>query len=116
VADVNQMMQVYGPPEMHETVEARSRFFAPLWNHIVGMLIRNTPESMLKGRITTQGRIEYQFRAFGSLTVLFIELKIFIGDLKEKMNAIAQVCSTPLPDSTITIHIPLAGFGRGRRL
>ncbi|KAF8542350.1 hypothetical protein BDD12DRAFT_979066 [Trichophaea hybrida] len=94
VTDVNQMLQVYGPPELHRSEDARSLFLAPLWNHVVakfGMLIRNTPESMLEGRITTQGRIEYQFRAFGSLTVLFIELKMFVGDSNEKMNAIAQV-------------------------
>ncbi|KAF8242952.1 hypothetical protein K440DRAFT_615061 [Wilcoxina mikolae CBS 423.85] len=94
VTDVNQMLQVYGPPELHGSEVARSRFLAPLWNHVVakfGMLIRNTPESMLEGRITSQGRIEYQFRAFGSLTVLFIELKMFVGDSNEKMNAIAQV-------------------------
>ncbi|KAF8534920.1 hypothetical protein BDD12DRAFT_983587 [Trichophaea hybrida] len=80
VTDANLMLQVYGPPELPRSEDARSCFLAPLWNHIAkfGMLIRNTPESMLEGRITTQGRIEYQFRAFGSLTVLFIELEIYV--------------------------------------
>jgi hypothetical protein len=94
VSDIDLMLQVYGPPELHGTEDARSRFLAPLWHHIVakfGMLVRNTPETMIQGRITTQGRIEYQFRSFGSLTVLFIELKMFVGDLNERMNAIAQV-------------------------
>ncbi|KAF8535858.1 hypothetical protein BDD12DRAFT_750529 [Trichophaea hybrida] len=94
VSDINQMLQVYKPPELHGIEDARSRFLAPLWHHIVakfGMLIRNTPETMIQGRITTQGRIEYQFRSFDSLIVLFIELKMFVGDLNERMNAIAQV-------------------------
>jgi hypothetical protein len=51
----------------------------------------NTPESTLEGRITTKGRIEYQFKVFGGITVLFIEVKLSIGGLTEHLNCIAQV-------------------------
>ncbi|KAF8533341.1 hypothetical protein BDD12DRAFT_899504 [Trichophaea hybrida] len=68
ISNIDQMLQAYGSPELHGTKDARSRFLAPLWHRIVakfGMLIRNIPESMIHGRITTQGGIEYQFQSFG---------------------------------------------------
>lgn len=54
-------------------------------------LLYNTPESILKGRITTRGRIEYQFKTFGGVTVVFIQVKLSIGSLTERLNCIAQV-------------------------
>jgi len=33
----------------------------------------------MPGRITTKGRVEYQFRVFGGLTVVYIEIEIKLG-------------------------------------
>ena len=48
---------------------------------------------MLEGRITTRGKIEYRFMAFGSIAAVFIEikLKIGIGGAKQRLDAVAQV-------------------------
>ena len=54
-------------------------------------LIYNTPESLLEGRIASKGRMEYQFKAFGGITVLFVEVKLNIGSLSERLDCIAQV-------------------------
>ena len=51
----------------------------------------NTPESMIYGRITTRGRIEYYFLVFGRLSILVIEVKYKLGDADERLDAIAQV-------------------------
>ena len=54
-------------------------------------LIYNTPESLLEGKIASKGRMEYQFKVFGGITVLFIEVKLNIGSLSERLDYIAQV-------------------------
>jgi len=54
-------------------------------------IVRNTPEKILEGRIATKGRIEYQFRTYGGVTVVFIEVKLEIGGLTERLNCVAQV-------------------------
>jgi hypothetical protein len=38
-----------------------------------------------------KGRIEYQFSTYGGITVVFIEAKLDIGSLTERLNCIAQV-------------------------
>lgn len=55
------------------------------------LLIQNTPESIIQGRITTKGLVEYQFKDCGALTILFIEAKLRLGSYDERLNAIAQV-------------------------
>ncbi|KAI9769791.1 MAG: hypothetical protein M1840_003785 [Geoglossum simile] len=84
----------YRPLSLHDTEDARSRFLSAYFNRIVGLfsgLLYNTPESMLEGKITSKGRIEYQFKTFGGVTVLFIEVKLLIGGLSERLDCIAQV-------------------------
>jgi hypothetical protein len=55
-------------------------------------VLRNLPESMMKGHIATQGKIEYYyFKASGAVALLFIEMKLQVGDSGERLNAIAQV-------------------------
>ena len=54
-------------------------------------LLFNKPESLLEGKITSKGRIEYQFKAFETIIVLFIEIKLEIGSFQERLNCIAQV-------------------------
>ena len=56
-----------------------------------GFVFRNFPESTIKGRMTTKGKIEYYFKAFGATSVLFIEVKLRIGSATERLDAIAQV-------------------------
>jgi hypothetical protein len=54
-------------------------------------MLRNDPETIIKGRIGTGGRIEYFFKAFGATAVLCIEMKFKIGNDKERLDYIAQV-------------------------
>jgi len=78
----------YGPPAEHNNEEARSRFFSPVFNHLVKQftfMLRNDPETIIKGRI------EYFFKAFGAIAVLCIEMKFKIGNDKERLDCIAQV-------------------------
>ena len=44
-----------------------------------------------EGRIATKGRIEYQFQTYGGVTILFIEVKLGIGGLAERLDCVAQV-------------------------
>jgi hypothetical protein len=41
--------------------------------------------------MTTRRRIEYHFLVFGGLSILVIEVKIFLGTADERLDAIAQV-------------------------
>ena len=50
-------------------------------------LVFNTPET----RLTTKGRIEYQFLTYGGVTVIFVEVKLEIGGSTERLNCLAQV-------------------------
>jgi hypothetical protein len=54
-------------------------------------LLFNTPETLLEGKMTTKGRIEYQFKTYGGITVVFIEVKLDIGSATERLNCYAQV-------------------------
>ena len=49
-------------------------------------LLFNTPETLLGGRLTTKGRIEYQFKIYSGITVVFIESKLDIGSLTERLR------------------------------
>jgi hypothetical protein len=44
----------------------------------------------MNGRITTRGKM-YHFKTFGALTVVFVEAKLKIGSVEERLNVIAQV-------------------------
>jgi len=48
-------------------------------------------ESTIPGRMMTKGRIEYHFKVFGALTILFTEIKLEIGSADELHDTIAQV-------------------------
>src|ERR1700722_1897839 len=50
--------------------------------------IKNTPETMLRSRISTKRRIEYQ--SVGVILV-FVEVELGRGSLEEYWNAIAQI-------------------------
>lgn len=71
--------------------------------HQFRLLITNVPECIIPGRITKRGRIEYQFKVCGTLTMLFVEIKFHITDGCERLNAIAQIIAeadglTPPPN------------------
>ncbi|KAF8622535.1 hypothetical protein AX15_006941 [Amanita polypyramis BW_CC] len=94
VIDMDIMLMQYGAPPEHKTEEARSRFFSPVFNHLVKQftfMLRNKPETMIDGRIGTQGRIEYFFKTFGAVAVLCIEMKLKVGNDDERLKIIAQV-------------------------
>ena len=113
-----------GSLQNHTTEEARSRFLAPvsilpitariteflnihqIFNRLVaqfGSSIQNTPESLMNGRITTRGKM-YHFKTFSALT--FVEAKLKIGSVEERLNVIAQVIAEC--DSQHPLNIELA--------
>jgi hypothetical protein len=84
----------YGPLSMHVNEEGRARFLSGYFNKIVALfcgLLFNTPEEILEGKIVTKDRIEYQFKTYGGVTVVFIEVKLDVGNLAERLNCYAQV-------------------------
>lgn len=109
IEDMNLALNQFDPPDQHRTEEARSRFLAPVhptcyctsanlltqtMNRLVAqfhLLIQTTLESIMQGRITTKGRVEYQSKVCGALTILFVEVKLRLGSYDERLNAIAQV-------------------------
>ncbi|KAG1731109.1 uncharacterized protein EDB91DRAFT_1058963, partial [Suillus paluster] len=94
VMDMDVLLIQYGTLQDHTMEEARSCFLAPIFNCLVaqfGSSIWNKPESLMNGHIMTRGRIEYHFKTFSALTVIFVEMKLQIGSVEESLNAIAQV-------------------------
>ena len=109
VEDIKDMMIQYGPPEQYETEEATSRFFSPvrlihiltglhlilqfqIFDRLVPMFsytLRNLPESSIEGRFTTGNLIKHYFVAFGSISVLVVEVKHRI--MGNRLNGIAHV-------------------------
>jgi hypothetical protein len=67
-----------------------------------GGLLVNTPEAPLQGTMTKRGRIEYQYRVYGGVTVLFIEVKLELGNDMELLNFIAQVIAEC--DGTVSLY------------
>ena len=79
---------------MHDNEEARARFLSGYFNQIVALfcgLLFNKPEVILESKIITKGRIEYQFKTYGGVTVIFIEVKRDVGSLTVRLNYYAQV-------------------------
>jgi hypothetical protein len=68
-------------------------------------LVCNTPESLLQGRMTTKGRIEYQFSIYGGITILFIEVKLEIGGATERLNCYAQVIAECDGTSIVPLYL-----------
>lgn len=113
IEDMSLDLSQFGPPDRHRTEEARTRFLAPVrpacpcpvyctsanllaqaMNRLVAqfhLLVQNTPESIIQGRITTKGLVKYQFKVCGALTILFVEAKLRLGSYDGRLNAIAQV-------------------------
>jgi hypothetical protein len=116
VSDIRMFAAQYGPMIDHANEEARSRYLSSVgsssnfrnlsvagkpiltlrqyFNRIVALFsghLLNTPETILEGRLTTKGRIEYQFQTYGAINVVFIEVKLEIGGQSERLNFVAQV-------------------------
>lgn len=94
VEDLHVFSAQYGPMDRHQNEEARARYLSAYFNRIVALfsgLLFNTPETLLEGKITTKGRIEYQYKMYGGITVVFIEAKLDMGSLTERLNCFAQV-------------------------
>jgi hypothetical protein len=88
--DLQDFSWQYGPLSMHVNEEARARFLSGYFNKIVALfsgLLSNVPEEMLEGKIATKGRI----KTYGGVTVVFIEVKLDVGNLAERLNCYAQV-------------------------
>jgi hypothetical protein len=41
--------------------------------------------------MTTRGRIEYQYKTYGGVNVIFIEVKLRLGNETERLDFFAQV-------------------------
>jgi hypothetical protein len=70
------------------------KLYPKIFNRLIaifGFAFTNLPESMIEGRLTTRGRVEYYFKSLGSFAVLFIEMKFKIGSIKERLDAMAQI-------------------------
>ncbi|EDR01183.1 uncharacterized protein LACBIDRAFT_333536 [Laccaria bicolor S238N-H82] len=94
VTDMDVMLMQYGAPPEHKTEEATSRFFSPVFNHLVkqfSFMLRNKPETMINGHIGTRGRVDYYFQTFGAVAVLCIEMQLEVGNDDERLEVIAQV-------------------------
>ena len=116
IRDLSRYEAQYGPMPKHLNEEARSRYISGVGNPgnfrnltVVGTSLLtsrqyfleiialfcgrlfNTAETILEGRITTKGRIEYHFRTYGGITVVFIEVKVELGTPPERLNCLAQV-------------------------
>ena len=94
LVDLQAFSWQYGSLSKHDNEEARARFLSGYFNKIVALfsgLMFNIPEEMLEGKIATKGRIEYQFKTYGGVTVVFIEVKRDVGSLTERLNYYAQV-------------------------
>lgn len=105
------MLVQYGTPNQQQNEETKSRFIAPIFNRLIAkfdFVFQNTPESMMKGRIAPRGRIEYHFKTFGCLSVLFIEFKARTGGSLELLNIIAQVIAEcDACDNNNDFHVPI---------
>jgi hypothetical protein len=93
-ADVNKAILQYGRMASHDNEEARSRFIASLFSEIVclfGSAVVNKPEGLLDAEFTKKGRIEHNFYAFHSVSIVFLEIKknYILGD--GRLDVIAQV-------------------------
>jgi hypothetical protein len=116
VNDIRMFGAQYGRMIDHKNEEARSRYLSSVgsssnfrnlsvagkpiltlgqyYNRIVALFsgnLINTPETLIEGRITTKGHIEYQFQTYGAINVVLIEVKLEIGNQQERLNFVAQV-------------------------
>ena len=94
------MIFTYTLPKLRHITQIFNRLIAQF-----GFAFRNLPETIIEERISTRGRIEHYFKAFGSISVLFIEVKFVIGNDAERLDVIAQVIAEcdggsffPMPD------------------
>ncbi|KAF5383287.1 hypothetical protein D9615_004801 [Tricholomella constricta] len=114
VMDMDVMLMQYGSPYEHQTVEARSRFFSPIFNHLVKLftfMLRNDLETTIGGRFGAQGRIEHLFKIFGAVAILFVEVKLKVRNEVERVEAIAQAIaecdSCDLDNSSHDFSLPI---------
>jgi hypothetical protein len=84
----------FGTLAEHENEATRVRYLDGLINKVLILfekVIVNKPEQRLISGVTKDGAIEYQFTAFSSIIVLFIEVKQVNLLGKNLCRAIAQV-------------------------
>ncbi|KAH8819526.1 hypothetical protein F5884DRAFT_743934 [Xylogone sp. PMI_703] len=117
VKDVEMFAMQYGTLDMHRSEEAKARYLSSYFNRIVAMfggLLLNTPEAMIEGRFTEKGRIEYQFRIFQGVAVIFIEVKPQLGSYMERLDYIAQVIAEAKACSLMNykdgFYVPILGI------
>lgn len=101
VADVDRAKLQYGEFQQHANEEARQRFVATWFDRLVTAFhggVQNKPESVMSGRISTGGRVEFQYHVAGSCVMMLVELNYILTE-RTLVKALAQVLnssSTPL--------------------
>ncbi|TDL16563.1 hypothetical protein BD410DRAFT_731203 [Rickenella mellea] len=117
VEDIDMLILQYGPLMDQANEEATSRTLSPIFNRLVAIFehaIINEHESIIYGRLTTKGRIEYHFKTFGAVAILFVEVKHLIRSLNDKMDAIGQVIAEcdacDWSNVSSNIHVPIYGI------
>ena len=79
-------------PALHMAIWSKN--CPQIFNHLAAVFafaLRNLPELIIEGCMTTKGRVKYDYKAFGSVALLFIEFELKNGTPKECLNMIAQV-------------------------
>lgn len=61
-----------------------------------GGAIQNTPESLMSGRIT-KDRIDYHFKTFGLITVVFVEMEPEPGNWLHVIAQVIKECEGQAP-------------------
>ncbi|KAH8816501.1 hypothetical protein F5884DRAFT_829694 [Xylogone sp. PMI_703] len=93
IEDIEVLGKQYGTTDLIDGEEARARYLTAYFNRIVAMfggMISNTPEALIEGRLTTNGRIVYQFKIYGGISVVFIQVKPKSGSKAERLDFLAQ--------------------------
>ncbi|KAN0136971.1 hypothetical protein V8E53_005206, partial [Lactarius tabidus] len=112
IKDIGVLMPQYGTLSDHRMEEARLCFLAPIFNRLIekfGGCFCNTPETLMTGHIASKGWIEYQFKTFGSLTVVFVEVKLNVKECKDAIAQVIAECNV-CDKSNNQIRVPVYGI------
>jgi hypothetical protein len=84
-----------------------------IFNHLIqqfSFTLRNNPQTIFDGRISTQGRIQCAFDVFGAVALLFVEIKPNVPNHAERLEAIAQLIADCISESqhfSLTLFLDL---------
>ncbi|OXV07632.1 hypothetical protein Egran_04603 [Elaphomyces granulatus] len=115
--DLKALTFQYGTAEFHRNEEATSRWVSGHFNRILPLFfgaLLNTPEVLLESDITKSGRIEYQYTVEGGISILFIGVKLTLGNRRERLECIGQVIAESIACSFTNrqngFNLPILGI------